>query len=128
MRDLTVTVLDEMDHEFIRMLKRVGAPRCIADVISYLKNVDEASSQEIERGTELSYNDVIQAMLALGELDWIEEREGKGAGVGRPSKIYSLKVPLEEILMHFEKGKLRESAQAMKSIQKLKELASSRNP
>ncbi|MHB8118093.1 MAG: hypothetical protein ACYDHX_05120 [Methanothrix sp.] len=41
MRDSIVAVLDEMDHEFIRMLKFAGAPRCIADVISYLKNVDE---------------------------------------------------------------------------------------
>ena len=41
MQDSTVAVLDEMDHEFIRMLRSAGAPRCIADVISYLKNVDE---------------------------------------------------------------------------------------
>ena len=37
MQDSTVAVLDEMDHEFIRMLRFAGAPRCIADVISYLK-------------------------------------------------------------------------------------------
>ena len=128
MRDSTVTVLDEMDHEFIRLLKCAGAPRCIADVISYLKNVDEASSQEIERGTELSYNDVVQAMQALRELDWIEEREDKGAGVGRHSKIYALKIPLEEIVRHFEERKVRESTQAREAIQRLKELASSINP
>jgi predicted transcriptional regulator len=37
-------------------------------------------------------------------------------------KIYKLGVPIEEIIKHYEEVKNNESAQAMESIQKLKEM------
>jgi predicted transcriptional regulator len=38
---------------------------------------------------------MIQALQALRELDWIEEREDKGAGFDRAGKILALKNPYE---------------------------------
>jgi predicted transcriptional regulator len=35
MKDLTVMVLDEADHEFIQMLRNLGAPKTLAFVIVY---------------------------------------------------------------------------------------------
>jgi len=127
MKDLTVMVLDEADHEFIQMLRNLGAPRNLAYVIAYLKNVNETTSREIERGTGMSCTEVTKAMQAVRNLGWIEVSVFK-RGDGSRKITYSLKIPLEEIVRHFEKGKLRESAQARESIQRLKELANSRNP
>jgi predicted transcriptional regulator len=39
-------------------------------------------------------------------------------------KVYSLKAGIEEVIKHFEEEKLHESAQAMESIQRLKQLIS----
>jgi predicted transcriptional regulator len=39
-------------------------------------------------------------------------------------KVYSLRAGIDEIIKHFEEEKLHESAQAMESIQRLKQLIS----
>jgi predicted transcriptional regulator len=126
MKDLTVMVLDEADHEFIQMLNNLGAPRNLARVIAYLKNVNEATSREIERGTEMSCIEVTKAMQALRNLGWIEVSVFK-RGDGSRKITYSLKIPLDEIVKHFGEEKLGKSVQEMESILKLKKLAYSLN-
>jgi predicted transcriptional regulator len=126
MKDLTVMVLDEADHEFIRMLRSLGAPKTLAFVIVYLKNVNVATSREIERGIEISYAETIKAMQALRNRGWIEARVFK-RGDGSRKITYSLKIPLEEIVKHFGEEKLLKSVQEMESILKLKLLVDSRN-
>jgi len=39
-------------------------------------------------------------------------------------KVYSLRANIDQIIKHFEEQKLNESAQAMESIQRLKQLIS----
>jgi predicted transcriptional regulator len=39
-------------------------------------------------------------------------------------KVYSLRASIDEIIKHFEEEKMHESAQAMESIQRLKQLIS----
>ena len=126
MQDSTITVLDERDHEFIQKLRNLGAPRNLAHVIAYLKNVNEATSREVERGAELGYTGVTTALQALQEMSWIEAREFKRVD-GRRKVTYSLKSSLEEIVMHFDEEKRREFTQEREAIQRLKELANSKN-
>ena len=126
MKDLTIMVLDEADHEFIQMLRNLGAPRNLAHVIAYLKNVNETTSREIERGTGMCCTEVTKAMQALRNLGWIEARVFK-RGDGSRKITYSLKIPLDEIVNHFGEEKLRKSAQEREAIRRLKELANSRN-
>jgi len=126
MKDLTIMVLDEADHEFIQMLRNLGAPRNLAHVIANLKNVNEATSREIERGTGMCCTEVTKAMQALRNLGWIEARVFK-RGDGSRKITYSLKIPLDEIVKHFGEEKLGTSVQEMESILKLKKLAYSRN-
>jgi len=52
----------------------------------------------------------------------LTEHEIKNNGKNRPLKIYKLGVPIEEIIKHYEEEKNSESAQAMESIQKLREM------
>jgi predicted transcriptional regulator len=86
--------------------------------------VDEASSREIEMGSDLRQPEVSIAMRTLRDNNWIEEKEIKREGKGRPMKVYSLKAGIEDVIKHFEEEKLHESAQAMESIQRLKQLIS----
>jgi predicted transcriptional regulator len=77
MQDSTITILDERDHEFIQMLRNLGAPRNLAHFVAYLKNVNEATTSEVERGTGLGYTGEATALQALQEMGWIEAREFK---------------------------------------------------
>ncbi|HSD56541.1 MAG TPA: ArsR family transcriptional regulator, partial [Methanotrichaceae archaeon] len=120
----TVKILDDKDMEFVETLRSLGVPRNVATLITFLANVDEASSREIEMGSDLRQPEVSIAMRTLRDNQWIEEREIKREGKGRPMKVYSLRASIEEIIKHFEEEKLHESAQAMESIQRLKQLIS----
>ncbi|VVB70753.1 Uncharacterised protein [uncultured archaeon] len=124
MRESTVKILDDKDMEFVETLRSLGVPRNVATLITFLANVDEASSREIEMGSDLRQPEVSIAMRTLRDNSWIEEKEIKREGKGRPMKVYSLQSSIDEIIKHFEEEKLHESAQAMESIQRLKQLIS----
>ena len=124
MRESTVKILDDKDMEFVETLRSLGVPRNVATLITFLANVDEASSREIEMGSDLRQPEVSIAMRTLRDNNWIEEKEIKREGKGRPMKVYSLKAGIVEVIKHFEEEKLHESAQAMESIQRLKQLIS----
>jgi len=124
MKESTVKVLDDKDLEFAETLRSLGVQRNVAILITYLANVDEASSRDIEMGSNLRQPEVSIAMRALRENDWVSEKEVRRGGKGRPMKVYSLLTPIDEIIKHFEEEKQQESAQTMESIQKLKELIS----
>ena len=124
MRESTVKILDDKDMEFVETLRSLGVPRNVATLITFLANVDEASSREIEMGSDLRQPEVSIAMRTLRDNNWIEEKEIKREGKERPMKVYSLKAGIEEVIKHFEEEKLHESAQAMESIQRLKQLIS----
>lgn len=117
-------VLDDKDLEFAETLRSLGVQRNVAILITYLANVEEASSRDIEMGSNLRQPEVSIAMRTLRENDWVTEREVKRGGKGRPMKVYSLRTPIDEIIRHFEEEKQQESAQTMESIQKLKQLIS----
>jgi predicted transcriptional regulator len=124
MRESTVKILDDTDMEFVETLRSLSVPRNVATLITFLANVDEASSREIEMGSDLRQPEVSIAMRTLRDNNWIEEKEIKREGKGRPMKVYSLKAGIDDVIKHFEEEKLHESAQAMESIQRLKQLIS----
>ena len=97
-------------------------PRNVAALITYLANANEATSREIEIGTNLRQPEVSIAMRTLRNINWIEERDVKVGGKGRPMRIYKLDVPIEEIIKHYEDEKNNESARTMQAVKRLKEL------
>jgi predicted transcriptional regulator len=118
-----IKALDEKDQELIEALEAVGVRRNVAAIIVYLKDLDEATSRDIEKGSGLRQPEVSIAMRTLREKGWISERDVKGTGKGRPMKLYRLTVPIEEVIGHYEEQKRIESSQAMQSIQRLKEIS-----
>lgn len=116
--------LNEREVEFVETLRDLGVQRNMAALIAYLASSEEVSSKEIEKGADLSQAGVSIAVRTLREKGWIEERKIRGGKKGRLMKVYKLKVEVDEIIEHFERKKLNESARVMLSIQRLKELAS----
>jgi predicted transcriptional regulator len=84
--------------------------------------VKEGSSRDIEMGTRMRQPEVSIAMRTLRNINWIEERDVKVGGKGRPIKVYKLNVPIGEILKHYEEEKNSEAAKTMQTIQKLKDI------
>lgn len=123
MRQFSVKVLDDNDREFVEVLKELGIPRNVASMITYLANVEEATSREIEIGSSLRQPEVSIAMRTLRNNSWVEEKDIKKDGKGRPMKVYKLTVSLGDIIKYFEEIKRRESTKTMESIEKLKELS-----
>ena len=74
-------------------------------------------------GTRMRQPEVSIGMRALRENNWIEERDVRTEGKGRPMKVYKLSVPIGEIIKHYEDVKNSETAQNMKSIQRLKDIS-----
>jgi predicted transcriptional regulator len=121
-KQTSVKVLDEKDLEFIEALRNLKVPRNVAALITYLADANEATSREIEMGTNLRQPEVSIAMRSLRQNNWVDERNIKAEGKGRPMIVYKLGVPLKSIINHYEEESKQESAQAMMSIQRLKEL------
>ena len=114
---------DEKDLEFVNDLQGLGVNRNVANLITYLKDVEEGSSRDIEIATGMRQPEVSIAMRTLRSMGWISEHEVKSPGKGRPLKIYALSTTIEEIVEHYEAEKNQESARTMEAIHRLKELS-----
>lgn len=110
--------------EFASILMKVGLKRNVAKVLTYLAGVAEATSREIEIGSDLRQPEVSIAMREIRKMDWISERDEKNPGKGRPYRIYKLNRSLPEIIDYLETEKAKESEQIMRQIEKLKSLKS----
>jgi predicted transcriptional regulator len=122
MRASEVSVFDETDLEFIEILRNLNISRNVASTLAYLSSVEEATSKDLELGSELRQPEVSIAMRELRSYGWIDEREIKKEGKGRPMKIYKLAVPMPEIVVHLEKQTMEEAKRTMENIEKLKNL------
>ena len=118
-----VKMLDEKDLEFVEALRSLNVPRNVATMITYLANTSEATSREIEMGTDLRQPEVSIGMRTLRQNNWVEEHDVKVGGKGRPMKVYKLGVPIEKIIKHYEDEKNNEAAKTMQAIQRLREIA-----
>jgi predicted transcriptional regulator len=121
-RNFTVKVADEEDFEFVQGLQKLGVKKNVASLITYLKEVDEASSRDIEIATDMRQPEVSIAMRTLREKGWVAEREIKSDGKGRPQKVYSLRTTIGEIINYYEAEKNQETAHTIEAIQKLKKM------
>jgi predicted transcriptional regulator len=110
--------------EFASILMKIGLKRNVAKVLTYLAGVEEATSREIEMGSDLRQPEVSIAMREIRKLDWITERDEKSPGKGRPYRIYKLNRSLPEIIEYLEGEKERESEMVMRQIERLKALKS----
>ena len=110
--------------EFVQELESLGVNRNVASLITYLKEVKEGSSRDIEMATDMRQPEVSIAMQTLRERNWLTEHEIKSNGKGRPLKIYALRATIDEIIKHYETEKTEEFAQTMETIKRLKALSS----
>ena len=120
MKTLKMKQLDEKDEEIADALISLGMSRTFARILSYLQGSNEATSVELERGTGLRQPEVCIAMRELKQRDWINEREDKKPGKGRPYKVYSLKVSFNEIIAELERQQRKVADESRLRIERLR--------
>lgn len=124
MKPQNVMFFTEKETEFVNLLIDIGTRKNVAQVLVFLANVPEATSRDIERGTDLRQPEVSLAMHYLIGQDWIRIRENKAEGKGRPVKIYSLSKPIDRIMNSIEKDKKEQAKKQLARVQKLREYLS----
>jgi predicted transcriptional regulator len=122
MKKIKVNQIDDKEEGIVDALKSLGLSRPVARTLAYLNNGDEATSVELETGTGLRQPEVSIVMRQLKERDWINERDEKKPGKGRPNKMYSLKVGFNEIITQLENQQKKAVDEAQAKIERLKEL------
>ena len=110
--------------EFASILMKIGLKRNVAKVLTYLAGVPEATSREIEIGSDLRQPEVSIAMREIRRLEWVRERDERNPGKGRPYRIYKLNRSLPDIVQYLESETAKEAERVMKQIEKLKSLKS----
>ncbi len=122
MKTLKMSQFDEKDEEIADVLISLGISRNAAMTLAYMQHTNAATTIELERSARLRQPEVSIAMKQLKERDWVNEREEKKPGKGRPYKIYSLKVGFDDIIAQLESQQKKAVDGAQARIQRLKEL------
>lgn len=122
MKALKIKQLDEKDEEIADILISLGMSRNMAMSLTYLQNMSSATSVDLERVARLRQPEVSIAMRQLKERDWINEKEEKTPGKGRPYKVYSLKVGFKDIVSQLERQHKKAVDEANANVERLKEL------
>jgi predicted transcriptional regulator len=104
----------------------MGMSRKTATTLTFLSQVDESISKEIEEKTHLSQPEVSTAIKELMKRGWIAQRklEQKEAK-GRPVSAYKMTIPFNEAVNIVIDNKMSEIDQLQAWIRKLKDLSDS---
>jgi predicted transcriptional regulator len=121
MKSKNVLYFTQREEEFADLLTKIGIKRNVSKVLVYLANTPEATSRDIERGTDLRQPEVSIAMAAMMEQKWVASRENKAENKGRPVKIYKLALPITEIMDNIERNKRAEANNQLKMIKQLRD-------
>jgi len=90
--------LSRRDETLVDLLVRTGMSKNIAKTLVFLSKKDETTSVEIEKATGLRQPEVSIAMQELRRRRWVEKRDIKKEGKGRPVHSYRLAVPFDAIV------------------------------
>ena len=121
MREETATCFTEKEEEFAILLIKIGIRKSSARILVFLAKTPEATSGEIERGTDLRQPEVSMTVHYLMDRGWIRCRGSNGENKGRPIKIYELAKPFNEIMDCIEKDKIAEVNTKLALVQKVRE-------
>src|SRR5437762_13668007 len=89
--------LSRRDESLVDLLVRTGLSRNIAKTLVFLSKREETTSVEIEKATGLRQPEVSIAMQELRRRRWVDKRDIKKEGKGRPVHADRLSVAGPEI-------------------------------
>lgn len=114
--------LSKKDETIMNLLIKANIPKNIAKTLVFLSKKDETSSVDIESATDLRQPEVSIAMQELRRLKWVEKRDIKKEGKGRPVHAYLLAIPFKQIISIIEKDEKKRIKEIEANIKELKRL------
>jgi predicted transcriptional regulator len=98
-----VADLEGNRQKVVNLLQEVGLHRAEAKCLGQLMYGNEVTSRQIEHDTYLRQSEVSVTMTRFKSRGWIRERNDNcTSGKGRPTKYYTLNVPIESIIVMIE--------------------------
>ncbi len=113
-------VLSEMNDKLAKYLIISDIPRSVAYTLVYIRDKGEITSVEIERETGLRQPEVSIAMQWLRRKGWINKRNMKKEGKGRPIHGYRLSKSFNEILEEIIQDLSNKISEINSNIEQLK--------
>lgn len=107
-------------EDLAELLVRTGMRKSVAWSLAFLATRNETTSVEVEKATGLRQPEVSLAMQELRQRRWVEKRDVKRPGKGRPVHAYRLTVPLAEIVDALAKEERRKIERIRGTIRELK--------
>ena len=112
--------LRRRDETFVDLLARTGLSKNVAVSLVFLSKREETTSREIEKATALRQPEVSIAMQELRRRRWVEKRDIKREGKGRPIHAYRLTVPFDAIVDGIARDERAKIEEIESNIRKLK--------
>jgi len=119
-------ILDEKDEKAVKLFAGLGMAKNVAKTLMYISQFDECKCSDIEHGADLRQPEVSIALQEIRRRGWIEKRDLKQKGKGRPVHIYKPTTHLSEIMKDFEQEKLKKVETIKNDLSNLKNLIESR--
>src|SRR3989337_752429 len=110
-------------ESIVDLFIRTGMSKNIAKTLVVLSKRDETTSVDIEKATGLRQPEVSIAMQDLRHRRWVEKRDIKEEGKGRPVHAYRLAVPFSAIVDAIAKAERRKIERVQGIIRRLKRRA-----
>jgi predicted transcriptional regulator len=108
------------DETLVEMLMNTGMPKNVAKTLAFLRKKEETTSVEIELSTALRQPEVSIAMQELRRRKWVNKRDIKKEGKGRPVHAYKLSIPFDKIVEALEKDERKRIERIEANIEALK--------
>src|SRR3989454_12538725 len=115
--------LSRRDESLVDLLVKTGMSKNIAKTLVFLSKREETTSVEIEKATGLRQPEVSIARQELRRRKWVEKRDIKKEGKGRPVHSYRLSVPWADILAQIDREEQAKIDRIEANRKKLKSFA-----
>lgn len=112
------------DDATVDLLVGTGMPKNVAKALVFLSTREETTSVEVEKATGLRQPEVSIAMQELRKRRWVEKRDIKKEGKGRPVHAYRLATPFADIVEAIAREERRKVEEIQGIVRRLKRRAS----
>lgn len=117
--------LTKKHMELVDRLKYAGVDRAVALTLVFVAGKDDAIRTEIEAATGLKQPEVSIATSYMRDEGWMDKKDRKKEGKGRPVHVYSLSKPFDEILRDIKENERARIKEMEENLKKIEELAGS---
>ena len=127
MKENTPYKLNKQDEKIVHIFTELGMPKNLAKTLTYISQVDECRSADVEQGANLRQPEVSVAMQELRNRGWAEVQSyKKKKGKGRPIHIYKATIPLSKVMVEIEQQKTKEIEDVKNNMSELKNIFNNR--